>query len=360
MHLAVDHARKDMEPFAVERLGGPAFVKGTNADNPAIPHGNIALSGAVVIDDGSTLQNQIGPLHQPSLPSFEPLRKWCSDAKQLDRRAVNFPLQRLPERVALAVTGADSARFLHNLVTADVLTVADGGAVYTALLTPQGKMLFDFFLLKVPEGFLADCAAAQAPALLQRLSMYKLRAAVSISAHADLEIGVASDEIPGSLTYPDPRSEQLGWRCFAPAGTLSVGPGYHAARIAAGLADSDKDLGSGEFFPHEANLDQFGGVSFAKGCYIGQEVVSRMEHRGTARSRIVPVSASGSLPAKGTSIESNGKQIGAMLSSEASSGLAVLRLDRLAESRAPLQADGNALRAHKPSFANYDVPEPQT
>jgi hypothetical protein len=269
-----------------------------------------------------------------------------------------FPLQKLPERAALAVTGADSAAFLHNLVTADMLTLSDGAAAYAALLTPQGKMLFDFFVFKTGDGFLLDHAASQAAALMQRLAIYKLRAAVSISPRADLEVGVSSGFISMPLSYRDPRSSDLGWRCFRKEGTLEEGAGYHCARIAAGLADTDRDLGSGAFFPHEANLDQFGGVDFDKGCYIGQEVVSRMEHRGTARSRIVPVSASGNLPVKGTAIESGGKQIGTTLSSEGSRGLALLRLDRLAESEAPLQARGMIIHAHKPSFAKYDVTAP--
>jgi hypothetical protein len=268
---------------------------------------------------------------------------------------LTVPLQKLPERAVLSVAGADSAKFLHNLVTADMLKLADGGAAYAALLTPQGKMLFDFFVLKSEEEFLLDHAASQSAALVQRLSLYRLRAAVTISPRADLEVGVSSEIIAMPLAYRDPRLMEMGWRCLAAQGTLGGGSGYHAARIAGGLADTDRDLGSGEFFPHEANLDQFGGIDFAKGCYIGQEVVSRMEHRGTARSRILPVSASGDLPPKGTSIDAGGKQIGAMLSSEGSRGLAIIRLDRLAESEAPLKAGGAEIRVHRPSFARYDV-----
>jgi hypothetical protein len=190
---------------------------------------------------------------------------------------------------------------------------------------------------------------------MQRLAIYKLRAAVTITPRADMEVGVSNDPISMPLAYRDPRSPEIGWRCFAKEGTLEEESGYHSARIGAGLADTDRDLGSGEFFPHEANLDQFGGVDFEKGCYVGQEVVSRMEHRGTARSRIVPVSGLGNLPAKGTSIEAGGKQIGTMLSSESSNGLAILRLDRLAESEGPLRSSGTIIHARKPSFANYDV-----
>ena len=124
----------------------------------------------------------------------------------------------------------------------------------------------------------------------------------------------------------------------------------------AGLADSAADLGSGEFFPHEANLDQLAGVNFKKGCYVGQEVVSRMEHRGLARSRILPVLLDGEAPPKGTDIRSGEKQIGTLLSSSGTRALALIRLDRLAEASAPLLAEGVTVKVLKPAWAKYDAP----
>ncbi len=132
----------------------------------------------------------------------------------------------------------------------------------------------------------------------------------------------------------------MGWRRIVPVGELPQSDGYHFSRIAIGLADTDADLGSGEFFPHEANFDQIGAVSFTKGCYIGQEVVSRMEHRGTARARMLPVSCGGAAPPKGSDIRSGEKSIGTMLGSEGDIGLALIRLDRLAEATAPLLSEG--------------------
>lgn len=273
-------------------------------------------------------------------------------------RNIHFQAGRLPGRAVIAVQGADSGHFLHNLLTADIEHLAPGAATYAALLSPQGKILFDMLVFRAPEGFMIDCAASRASALMQRLGMYKLRTRVEISPRSDLSVGVSPVDLPGG--YRDPRAPGIGWRIIeapergAPAGDLAEG--YDAARLALGLADSDADLGSGEFFPHEANLDQLGGVSFTKGCYIGQEIVSRMEHRGTARSRILPVALDGEPPPKGTEIRAGEKLMGTLLSSSGRAGLALLRLDRLADSAAPLMAEGVGLHVLKPRWAGYDVP----
>jgi folate-binding protein YgfZ len=268
-------------------------------------------------------------------------------------RDMEFRAGRLAGRAVLAVTGPDAAHFLHNLLSADVEHLADGGAIYAALLSPQGKMLFDMLVLRRGEGFLIDCAAGQREALLKRLGLYKLRARVEITPRDDMAVGVSPEQI--AHAFPDPRTPALGWRVIGEAPGDDA-QGYDAARIAAGLADSEADLGSGEFFPHEANLDQLGGVSFKKGCYVGQEVVSRMEHRGTARSRILPVALASAAPPKGTEIRSGDKQIGTLLSGAGNHALALIRLDRLAEAAGPLTAGGVTLNVLKPGWARYDVP----
>jgi len=267
-------------------------------------------------------------------------------------RKLDFQAGTLPGRAVISVRGPEAGHFLHNLLTADVDHLLDGQATYAALLTPQGKILFDILVLKQGDGYLIDCAAAQRADLLKRLSMYKLRAKVEIAARDDLAVGVSPAEISGG--YRDPRSPEIGWRSIGAAAGEAAG--YDAARIAAGLADSEADLGSGEFFPHEANLDQLGGVNFRKGCYVGQEVVSRMEHRGTARSRILPVAVDGPMPPKGTDIRRGEKQVGTLLSSSGSAALALIRLDRLAEATAPLLANGATVTVSKPAWAKYEVP----
>ena len=271
----------------------------------------------------------------------------ATEVHEIDLRA-----GRVPGRAILSVQGPEAGHFLHNLLTSDIDHLTEGQAAYAALLSPQGKILFDMIVIARDGGYLIDCAAGQRADLMKRLSMYKLRAKVEIAARDDLGVGVSPIEVPGS--YPDPRSEAIGWRIIgAPEGEAE---GYDAARISDGLADSAADLASGEFFPHEANLDQLGGVNFKKGCYVGQEVVSRMEHRGLARSRILPVVLDGAAPPKGADIRSGDKQVGTLLSSSGTRALALIRLDRLAEATAPLLADGAKVTVLKPAWAKYDVP----
>lgn len=270
-------------------------------------------------------------------------------------RDIHFTAGRLPGRAILRVEGPDAGHFLHNLVTSDTEGLTQGEARYAALLTPQGKILFDFFVILVGEGYFIDCAASQKSDLLKRLGFYKLRAKVTIAESGDAA-GVSMTEPKAEVRYVDPRTPAIGWRFIDSNGALPDAMGYEAARIALGLADTDADLGSGEFFPHEGNFDQMGGVSFDKGCYVGQEVVSRMEHRGTVRSRILPVALDGTAPAKGADIRAGEKQVGTLLSSEGNQALAVIRLDRLAETSGPLLTGAVTVTVLKPRWARYDVP----
>jgi hypothetical protein len=263
--------------------------------------------------------------------------------------------QRLPARAAIRIGGAEACAFLHNLLTADIAGLSPGGATYAALLTPQGKILFDLFVLHDGDGYLIDCSAAQRDELARRLTFYKLRAKVTIDADAQFDVGVASEPLASGLVYADPRTAEIGYRCFADSGTLPEMGSYDAARIPLGLADSDADLGQGTFFPHEANLDQCGAVSFTKGCYVGQEVVSRMEHRGTARSRILPVRLSAPATA-GEAFGHEGIAAGTLLSTSGRDGLAIIRLDRLAEAPSLMLTNGVSVSVRKPRWVRYDVP----
>jgi len=273
-----------------------------------------------------------------------------------DMRDIDFRAGRLPGRAVLSVQGPEVGHFLQNLLTADVEHLVPGSATYAALLSPQGKILFDMLVVRAEDGYLIDCAKGMAAGLVQRLTMYKLRAKVEIARREDLAVNVSPLEAAGF--FADPRTPEIGWRGIGPAGVPEA-EGYDAARIALGLADSEADIGSGEVFPHEANLDQLGGVNFRKGCYVGQEVVSRMEHRGTARSRILPVTLDGEAPPKGTEIRAGEKQVGTLLSSSGNVALALLRLDRLAEAGEPLRAGGVTFTVRKPQWARYDVPGAQ-
>ncbi|MFO0990663.1 MAG: folate-binding protein [Hyphomicrobiales bacterium] len=265
----------------------------------------------------------------------------------------------LPGRSVLAVAGADAGGFLQGLVTSDVEGLAPGMAGYAALLTPQGKILFDFPLQRQDDGFLIDCATSQREALVKRLGFYKLRAKVAITPREDLKVVVAEAPAPG--LFADPRLVALGYRGYS-TGDFAEAATYEARRIALGIADSEADIGSSELFPHEANLDQLNGLSFSKGCYVGQEVVSRMEHRGTARTRILPLKLDGAAPAKGTPILAGVKQIGTLLSSAGDRALGLLRLDRLADAAAAgdrLLTDSVPVHVIKPAFARFDIVIPQ-
>lgn len=271
-------------------------------------------------------------------------------------RRPDFPLQHLPRRAVLAVSGAEALPFLQRLVTADVAALAEGSAAHAALLTPQGKILHDFFLLRRGEAVLIDCALSQREALAKRLTLYKLRSAVDIAVRDDLDVGVASAASAGA--YADPRLAAAGFRLFAPAGSLPQGGAYEPARLALALPDSDADIGSGVLFPHEANLDQLNGISFSKGCYVGQEVVSRMEHRGTAKARIVALRFTGPAPGA-AAITSGDTAMGELLSVGDGRALALLRLDRLAEATAPLMAGATRLHPEKPFWARFDMTIPE-
>lgn len=245
---------------------------------------------------------------------------------------LTFSPQLRPDRAVISIRGEVALAFLHNLLTCDVVQLDIGQAAYGALLSPQGKIQHDVFVFNAGEAVLIDCALEQRAALVQKLMLYKLRAKLEILPRDDLEVAV------GDEGYVDPRHADMGHRFFAAKGSFKITKGYDAQRIALGLADSVLDMGSNILFPHEANFDQIGAVSFSKGCYVGQEVVSRMQHRGTARSRIFPIRCEPTSPPKSTSIMSGDKIIGEVLSSVGTHALALIRTDRLAEAVLPLHA----------------------
>jgi len=296
----------------------------------------------------------------------------------------------LKERRAVRVLGPDAAKFLQGLLTNDVDQVQIGCATFAGLLSPQGKVLFECQVAPVKHGFVLDVARSMAGDLARRLSMYKLRANVEIDDASEVSsVGVIwvpgiADSGPrpakhseGMCTsFVDARHSELGvrivWANTIPGlpdlpipplspGTSSQCPTYHAHRIALGVPEGGKDYLFGELFPHEAMFDQLNGVSFTKGCYVGQEIVTRMQHRGTARSRFLMVAAEGPLPERGTEVLADDKPIGAMGSSVGPNGLALIRLDRLAdaykESR-PITTGGAPITLTKPPYASFEVPTP--
>ena len=275
---------------------------------------------------------------------------------------MNAKIATLTDRVLLGITGPDARNFLHNIVTADMLHLDEGSAAYSALLTPQGKILFDFFIVRQTDGYLIDCARDQATALLQRLTMYKLRADVTLTPDDETPVHALWSGGPPEVAaaVPDPRTPDMGWRLYGPAEPNASLADYHAHRIAHGIADTVQDIGSGEVFPHEANLDQLAGVSFTKGCYVGQEVVSRMQHRGTARNRFIIATAAEPLT-PGTEITAGGRRIGEIKSVAGQQALALVRIDRLATAMAgdtPVLAGSAILTFDVPAWARFTLDPP--
>jgi hypothetical protein len=279
----------------------------------------------------------------------------------------------LSDRAVVRVTGPAARTFLQGLITNDIDKAKPGGAIHAGLLTPQGKILFDFFVVPAADGFLLEIAKAKAGELAQRLGFYKLRAQVEIAEDPSFAVAAAWGAPPklpeGAMIYADPRLPGLGQRILLPADadprdldcTLAIEDEYHAHRISLGVPEAGRDYAFGDAFPHEAMFDQLAGVDFNKGCFVGQEVVSRMEHRGTARKRIVGVEGEGPLPRSGTEITAGDLPIGTLGSVSGSSGLALLRLDRAEEAKAagqPLRAGEVTVALRIPAWARLKTPAP--
>jgi folate-binding protein YgfZ len=276
----------------------------------------------------------------------------------------------LPDRGVVKVSGDDARDFLNGLVTTDATLLGPGLGRFGALLTPQGKIIVDFLITEAPSGhgggFLIDCPRALAQALADKLGFYKLRAKVAVENLSDsLGVLAAWDgdfTIKPDLAFADPRSAALGWRILVPAelaqkvadligADLLDSPAYDAHRIASGVPRGGLDFMYGDAFPHETNMDRLHGVDFDKGCYVGQEVVSRMQHRGTARTRTVRVILDGFSPEPGTAILAGDKPVGTMGSTAGHNGLALIRTDRAADALdagKPLTAGGLAIRLADP------------
>lgn len=255
----------------------------------------------------------------------------------------------LSDRGVVEVAGPDAAKFLHGILTQDVKSIAPGDLRFAALLTPQGKIIVDFFIFAKAgeEGtvLLLDCAADMVETLLDRLKFYKLRAAVTLTdrsaeyASVAFPEAAARPEIDAVALGPDPRAESLGWRGLVArdiAAAFATAPraAYDAKRIAAAAPEGGIDFIYGDAFPHEANMDRLAGVDFKKGCFLGQEVVSRMKHRGPVRKRVATFHAEGVAPAPGTPVKAGEVEIGVTGSAVGAEGLALIRLDRLADAKA--------------------------
>jgi folate-binding protein YgfZ len=291
----------------------------------------------------------------------------------------------LPERGVIALQGADRIAFLQGLISRDLEQITVDRAGYGALLTPQGKFLFDFMILRTGDALLLDAERARLPDLLRRLTMYRLRAKVELqdaggryAVAAVLGEDVARrfelEDRPGAcrplaegIAFIDPRLVRLGVRVLLPPTTL--GPtleaqgfaplepeAYERVRITAGVPDGSRDLLTEKSTLLESGFEELHGVDFAKGCFVGQELTARMKYRGLVRKRLLPVVLKGPRPEPGTIIRLGEREAGEMRSSIDGRGLALLRLDRIAEAdqaSTPLSAGATEVMPVKPDWVNF-------
>jgi len=277
----------------------------------------------------------------------------------------------LNHRGVIRVSGEDARNFLNGLVTTDLTPLQPGLGRFGALLTPQGKITVDFLITEAPDGhgggFLIDVPRPLAKGLADKLGFYKLRAKVAVENLSDslgvLAVWDGEPSMKPDLSFADPRNEALGWRILVPeelkqkvadliGADLVDEAAYEAHRVLTGVPRGGLDFMYSDAFPHEANMDRLHGVDFDKGCYVGQEVVSRMQHRGTARTRIVRVTLEDFSPETGVAVLGGDKQVGTMGSTAGGYGLALVRIDRVADALdagLALTAGGLAIRLTDPN-----------
>ena len=242
-------------------------------------------------------------------------------------------LVHLPDRAVLEISGAQRVTFLQGLVSNDVAAARPGQAIWAALLTPQGKYVADFFILAEAERLLLDCVASQRDLVASRVARYRIREQVSI-APLDLLVHAAWDgvpDLPGTLAAPDPRLEAAGWRVLSPdrlAETATLAE-WQQHRLRLGLPDGPPDLEADKTILLEAGFDELHGISWTKGCFLGQELTARTRYRGLVKRRLVPVRVAGKLPPPGTPVMMNGAEIGTLRSGSGDLALATLRLEAL-------------------------------
>lgn len=242
---------------------------------------------------------------------------------------------RLPNRGLLRVSGEQAEEFLQNLVSNDVSKAGMGRAVYATLLTPQGKFLHDFFVVRDRNGFLLDCEADRLDDLKRRLTMYKLRAKVDLADETDrwLVYAVLGGAMEAELLFDDPRHPDLGQRAIVRAsepvgGTEAPFEAWDTRRIALGIPDGSRDIEIEKSFLLEHRMDEFNAIDFKKGCYVGQELTARTKYRGNVRKRLTRVAVEGALPPAGTPVLADGIEVGTLRSGLGSQALAVLRIER--------------------------------
>lgn len=279
----------------------------------------------------------------------------------------------LPSRGVFRVTGSDTSHWLQDLVTNDIDRLETEAALYAALLSPQGKILFDFIVYGAPDGngggVLIDCEAAALDALVKRLSMYRLRSNVKLTPEPDLGVISSCTPLDAALAFVevaarDPRLEKLGYRMIGDRDRMQAEYEAQGHRVDGedvyrdyllelGVPNGAADFAPGKAYPLESNFEELSGVSFSKGCFIGQEVIARMKHKTELRKRVLPVSVDDDVLVVGADIRAGSAKAGTILSSSGNKGLALVRLEEWQEAReanVSLEADGALVSVSVPDW----------
>ncbi|MBO0904334.1 YgfZ/GcvT domain-containing protein [Jiella sonneratiae] len=272
-----------------------------------------------------------------------------------------MPIAALCDRATLHLTGPETEEFLQGIVTADLAAVGPDAAAPAALLTPQGKILFEFLISRIEGGVRLDGPAGLRAELKKRLALYRLRRKIAIeeSDEAVLALWDGAKAADGLVDRRFPGGDvQRAYGAVPPGPEAVPAEAFRVLRIGRGVAELGADYPQSEMFPHDVLMDFTGGVSFKKGCFVGQEVVSRMQHRGTARRRLMLVRAETPL-AGAAEIMAADKPVGTLLAVEDAAGLAMVRLDRLAKAAArgaAVTVEGVPAALAIPSYAGYRIP----
>ncbi len=259
----------------------------------------------------------------------------------------------LASRALIAVSGPDWRGFLQGLITQDVETLKPGEVRFGALLTPQGRLLHDLFVIGRDDGCWLDVAAEHRAAILQRLLMYRLRAKVEIATDDAAVAAAFGAGTPGEGFAVDPRVPELGWRGYG-VPVSGDEAAYNAHVLALGLP-APADWGSDRTYPIEANFDLVNGIDFHKGCYVGQETTSRMKRRGQIKNRMLPVVFEGPAPSPGAEILVGDLRAGEVLCGANGRAMALVRLDRI--EGAALSVDGRPVRIERPAWLSAALGE---
>jgi folate-binding protein YgfZ len=294
----------------------------------------------------------------------------------IDAAAIKWT--KLNERSLISLEGEGVREFLQRLITCDCKALKQDEMAYGALLTPQGKISFDFFVFTTLQGVMIDVAQNERDALLKKLSLYRLRSPIIIEAKEDILVFACDAQdysildkeafgLKAHRVFQDPRHKAMGCRIYGkmlPKITIDTQPYlYHQQRIQLGLSELGQDYESSQVYPHEVLMDQYEGASNIvghKGCYVGQEVVSRMKHRATVRKRMIKIAAESELPPLGTDIIAGEKKIGQMGSHANHKGLGLIRLDRLntaLQNESPIICGEMNISAELPDWVNFTLNE---